>query len=305
MNSNTQSWIHIQLLSFERAIQPFFILTVAPMSMLQTIAKIYIIFHNVQTDIHLAAGSAAQCEGIGAILTQLTHTTNPIIIAPVYYCPTAKIGTLSPLALKHYNSYDSVTIQVHDSLHFFCSKRDDMHKISITSHNHLDYTALPILHLSTLALTTPALASLFQFGLNEQFIHQKFDHRNLDMIIQMQKQKIMTDIPSSIHCFHNTYKCPMFFSWWMQQEFLEIKLVHRKMIIAQMNSSAWILCFGTLHPYRDSRPSSTSSVWRHGTVLYFQQEINALHWPPFDGSSELFVDKVFLFLMSRQTKEVS
>ncbi len=47
----------------------------------------FIVFHKIQTDIHLAVGSVAQCEGIGAILTKLTPDTNPVLLAPVYYCP--------------------------------------------------------------------------------------------------------------------------------------------------------------------------------------------------------------------------
>ena len=169
----------------------------------------FIVFHEIKTDIHLAVGSVAQCEGIGAIITKLTPDTNPVLLAPVYYCPTAKLSTLSPSALKHYNSYDSVTIQVHESLHFRRSEQDAPHKLSVTSRNHLDYVALPILHLSTIAISTPTLASLFQSGLNEQFIHQKFDHRILDMVVKMKNEKLMSGISSNIHRFHNTYKCPI------------------------------------------------------------------------------------------------
>ena len=54
----------------------------------------FIMFHKIESEIHLAAGSTAHCKGVGAILTQLTPSTEPIIIAPVYYCPTAKLNTL-------------------------------------------------------------------------------------------------------------------------------------------------------------------------------------------------------------------
>ena len=171
--------------------------------------KDFIIFQQIKSNIHLAVGSTAQCEGVGAIITQLTPNTKPVLLAPVYYCPTAKLSTLSPSALKHYNHFHQVTIQVHDSFNFIKTENDISQQLPLTSHNNLDYLTLPILHLSNTAIHTPILASLFQKGLNEQYIHQKFDHRNLDMIIKMQKHKLMNGIPSNINKFHDTYNCPI------------------------------------------------------------------------------------------------
>ena len=53
--------------------------------------------------INLAVGSKAKCEGIGTVLTQLTPTTPPIILAPLYNCPASKMSKISPSALKYYN----------------------------------------------------------------------------------------------------------------------------------------------------------------------------------------------------------
>lgn len=54
------------------------------------------IFYSIKSDINLAIGSKAKCEGIGAIITQLTPNSSPILLTPVYYCPTGQISTMSP-----------------------------------------------------------------------------------------------------------------------------------------------------------------------------------------------------------------
>ena len=164
----------------------------------------FVIFHKINSKIHLADRSTAHCKGIGAILTQLTPSINPVIIDPVYYCPTAKLSTLSPSSLKHYNKFNSVTIQVHHCLHFYRANKDTLHTLSITPLNHLDYVALPILHLTNNDDVTPTLASFNHINANNQHIHQKFNHRNMYMIIKMQKHKMMSGIPSKINKFHNT-----------------------------------------------------------------------------------------------------
>ncbi len=74
------------------------------------IIRMTFLFFIQKTDLHLAVGSEAQCEGIGAAITRLTPNIPPILLTPVYYCQSAKISTLSPSALKHYNRYYDVTI---------------------------------------------------------------------------------------------------------------------------------------------------------------------------------------------------
>ncbi len=169
----------------------------------------FIIFHKIKTDIHLAVGSKAQCDGTGAILTQLTPTTSPILLSPVYYCPNAKLSTLSPSALKQYNQFPRITIGIYKSINFIRTHQDASHTFPLHIHNNLDYVTLPILHLSRKAIQLPTLASLFQSGLNDQYIHQKFDHRNLDMIIKMKNKNRMDGMPTIITNFHETYKCPI------------------------------------------------------------------------------------------------
>ena len=170
----------------------------------------FLIFHPIKTTINLAVGSKACCEGIGTILTKLTPHAPPIILAPVYYCPNGTISTISPSAIKLYNQYLNVTIQIHKSLDFQWIDHEPSNSLPMTVHNNLDYIRLPILHLSSDAINQPTLANLFQHGNNEQLIHQKFDHRSVDMIIQMQKQNMMQGMPTNIKKFHPDYKCPIF-----------------------------------------------------------------------------------------------
>ena len=86
---------------------------------------------------------------------------------------------------------------------------DSPHEIPVTVHNQLDYVSLPVLHLSSMAITNPTLASLFQNGINEQYVHQKFDHRSLHMILDMRDKQLMSGIPSNLTRFHDKYKCPI------------------------------------------------------------------------------------------------
>ncbi len=152
--------------------------------------KDFIFYHLIQSNIHLDVGSTAQCEGIGAVLTRLTPTTTPILLAPVYFYPSAKISTLSPSALKHYNTFIDLTIKVHDLLDFKPSQHDREATINVTVHNNLNYLDLPALHLSLDTITNPTMASLFKSGTNEQFIQKKFDHCSLDMVLKIKKRII-------------------------------------------------------------------------------------------------------------------
>ena len=69
------------------------------------IRKYFIIYFPIKCNIHLPVGSTAQYEAIGAVLTKNHLNATPILLAFVFYCPLAKLPTLFPSALKHYNSY--------------------------------------------------------------------------------------------------------------------------------------------------------------------------------------------------------
>ena len=56
----------------------------------------FLIYYLHKKTINIAAGQKAQSEGFVVVMVQLSHTHSPIPLAPVYYCPTASTGTLSP-----------------------------------------------------------------------------------------------------------------------------------------------------------------------------------------------------------------
>ena len=80
---------------------------------------------------------------------------------------------LSLSALKTYNSFYDVTIKVQELIEFRQNQQSSSATIPITVHNNLDYITLPIYHLSKLAIQKPTMASFFQSGMNDQYIHQK------------------------------------------------------------------------------------------------------------------------------------
>ena len=124
-------------------------------------------------------------------MIRLTLTTPPVIITPIYFCPTAKVSTLSSSALKLNSKFDDITIWVHEVPNFRKSPENQNTSIQITVHNNLDYIDLPILHLSYDTKNQPHLAGLFQTGINKQYIHKTFDHHNMDMVIQMKNKDLM------------------------------------------------------------------------------------------------------------------
>ncbi len=86
---------------------------------------------------------------------------------------------------------------------------EQIQTLKVTAHNNLDYVGLPILQFSSKNLSNPTMAGLIQTNNNQQFIHQKFDHRSLTMIHKMQQNNLMLGMPHKIHPFHDTYKCPI------------------------------------------------------------------------------------------------
>ena len=87
---------------------------------------------------------------------------------------------------------------MHESLEIKRSHYDKEATISVIEHNNLYYIGLPILNLSDTAITNPIMFRLSQSSIKEQFIHQKFDHRSLDVVLKMQKNNFMPGMPSTI-----------------------------------------------------------------------------------------------------------
>jgi len=83
-----------------------------------------------------------------------------------------------------------------------------MQQINVHVQNNLDYIGLPILSYQLKLLPTLQWHDFFKAEpmIN---IHKKFDHRSLAMILQMKKHNLMNRLPSDIHHFHHSYKCPI------------------------------------------------------------------------------------------------
>ena len=175
----------------------------------------FLFFHPIRSTINLAVGSKAVCEGFGAMLIQLAATDPPILLAPVYYCPTAKVSTLSPGAIKIYNGYEDVNLRLLKALEYKKTPHSETHSLATTVYNNMDYMALPIIHIknnttdSNILSPKPSINTITHQHSNNQFIHQKFDHRNMTMIVKMQRHNLMHGLPKEISRFHQNYHCPI------------------------------------------------------------------------------------------------
>ena len=171
----------------------------------------FLIFHPTHRTINLAAGSKTICKGIGAILLQLHPEDKPVILAPVYFCPTAPVSTLSPGAIITYNGYDTMNLIIFKALKYTKTPDSDPKTIITTVYNNMDYVALPVLHIKTDTLQNiqPTISSITQQYSNNQYIHQKFDHRSMQMILDMKRNHLIEGLPSDISKFHNNYHCPI------------------------------------------------------------------------------------------------
>ena len=62
----------------------------------------FLILYHQQKTINIAAGQVTQSKGFGVVMVQLIPNHPPLLLAPVYYCPTVSTGTLSPQCLHLY-----------------------------------------------------------------------------------------------------------------------------------------------------------------------------------------------------------
>ena len=81
----------------------------------------FLIFYPIKKTINIAAGQKTQSAGFGIVMVKLIPNHPPIPLAPVYYCPTATTGTLSPQCLELYNINvkHQHNINYSDIYHFF------------------------------------------------------------------------------------------------------------------------------------------------------------------------------------------
>ena len=148
------------------------------------------------------------------MLIQLADTDPPILLAPIYYCHAAKVSTLSPGAIKIYNGYEYVNLRLLKALEYKKNPHSETHTLPTIVYNNMDYMALPIIHIknnktnSTLS-PKPSINTIAHQNSNNHFIHQKFDHRNMTMILKMQQHNLMHGITKDITRFHQNYQCPI------------------------------------------------------------------------------------------------
>ena len=131
-------------------------------------------------------------------------------------------------------------------------------------HNNIDFILFPIMHFSHNMFRTPTVATLYTQGLNNQLIHQCFDHRSMRHILKMKKGKMMYRLPMNITKFHDEHKCPICLlskSTKMKQN----KKFQPGYHIQKENFNVWITPSGLR--YKDSHLFSLCYVPRHDSHL--------------------------------------
>ena len=247
----------------------------------------FLIFHPQKRSINIAAGQIAQSEGYGVVMVQLIPNQQPIPLAPVYYCPQASTGTLSPQCLKLYNNCQHPTHKLLDSLSFVCPiTRKEIH-LQTTQHNNLDFLLLRTMRFSSTMKSNPTIATLYTNGLNNQLTHQRFDHRSMEHILTMKKQKMMHGIPANVTPFHNEYTCPICAltkaTKIKRNKTIPSRLPHKKGDILCMDYAFWnkrsicgftsllsVVCmttrFSFTFPTRNKRPPLATISWLIGIL---------------------------------------
>ena len=152
--------------------------------------------------INIAAGQIAQSEGFGVVMVSLLPNQPPLPLAPVYYCPNATTGTVSPQCLHMYNKCRNPAHTLFQHLSFMHPIQNINVKLPTVPHNNIDFIALPIMHFSNNMKTTPTVSTIYTGGINNQLTHQQFDHRSMKHIVRMKKEKLMTGLPTQITDFH-------------------------------------------------------------------------------------------------------
>jgi len=128
----------------------------------------FLIFYPHRRSINIAAGQSTESEGYGVIMAQIIPNQPPIPLAPVYYCPHATTGTLSPQCLQLYNKCKSPTHKLFQSLTFISPNHQNEISLRTLQHNYLDFIKLPIMHFSSRMTNTPTVATIYTSGLNNQ-----------------------------------------------------------------------------------------------------------------------------------------
>ncbi len=128
----------------------------------------------------------------------------------------------------------------------------------------------------------PTIAILYTNGINNQLIHQQFEHRSIDKIKQMRKENMMRGLPLQITGFHNEYNCPVCLltksTKIKRNKTVPSRLQHKKGEMLSMDFSFWnkksirgftslltIICmttrFSFAFPARHKRPPLATITW--------------------------------------------
>ena len=244
--------------------------------------KDFLVFYQQQKSINIAAGQVAQSEGYGVVMVQIIPNQPPIPLAPVYFCPNASTGTLSPQCLQLYNNCKSPTHRLFEHVSFTGPYEDKITYIPTTQHNNLDFLTLTIMHFSNNMIKNPTIARLYTEGLNSQLIHQKFDHRSMEHIINMKRDKLMKNLPTNITKFHDEYSCPICLltkaTKVRRNKAIPTRIQHKKGELLCMDYSFWnkpsirgftsllsVICmttrFSFAFPTRHKRPPLATIEW--------------------------------------------
>ncbi len=242
----------------------------------------FLLFYEHKKFINIAAGQKTESEGYGVLLVDLIPNHPPTVIAPVYYCPQATTGTLSPQCLHLYNHFRSPTHKLFDHLSLTCPDNNKEIKLSTSQHNNLDFISLPVVHIANDLHHVPTITTIDNSGVNTQLAHQRFDHRSMDTIVQMHRGHMMQGLPSTITRFHNEYTCPICnltkATRIKRNKIVQSKLPHKKGDFLCMDYSFWnktsirgftsllsIICmttrFSFTFPTRHKRPPLATISW--------------------------------------------
>ena len=96
----------------------------------------FLVFYPQRKSINIAAGQTTESEGFGVVMVQLKPDKPPLPFAPVYYCPHATTGTLSPQCLHLYNKCKHPTHRLFEHLSMKYPHHDDESDVRVRIRHH-------------------------------------------------------------------------------------------------------------------------------------------------------------------------
>ena len=176
-------------------------------------------------------------------MVQLIPNQPPLPLEPVYYLPHATTGTLLLQCLDLYNKCKAPTHKLFQALSIMSLNHQTQISLPTTQHNNLDFAPLSIMHFLCHMITIPTVTTIYTGGLNNQLIHQRFDHQSMEHIIKMKHGKIMNRLRTHITKFHDEYSYPICLltkaTKMKQNKTAPSRLNHKKGELLCMNYSLW------------------------------------------------------------------